>query len=39
MLTLSQKASIFEVNLPQITLVLPPDVRLIDKLAESAVHD
>lgn len=38
-LTLSQKASIFEINPPQITLVLPPDVRLIDKLAESAVHD
>jgi hypothetical protein len=27
------------VTSPHITLVLPPDVRLIDKLAESAVHD
>jgi hypothetical protein len=26
-------------DLPHITLVLPPDVRLIDKLAERAVHD
>lgn len=26
-------------DLPQITLVLPPEVRLIDKLAERAVQD
>lgn len=30
-------ASMFD--LPQMTLVLPPDVRLIDRLAERAVHD
>jgi hypothetical protein len=35
----TRRASIFEISPPQITLVLPPDVRLIDKLAESAVHD
>lgn len=38
-LTPSQKTNVFEISPPQITLVLPPDVRLIDKLAESAVHD
>jgi len=26
-------------DIPQTTLVLPPDVKLIDKLAERAVHD
>lgn len=33
------KLRVIPLDLPQITLVLPPDVRLIDKLAESAVHD
>lgn len=27
------------IDLPQMTLVLPPEVRLIDKLADRAVHD
>lgn len=26
-------------NTPQTTLVLPPEVKLIDKLADKAVHD
>jgi hypothetical protein len=26
-------------HIPQITLVLPPDVKLIDRLAERAVQD
>lgn len=32
-------SSQIDADIPQTTLVLPPDVRLIDKLAESAVHD
>jgi hypothetical protein len=34
-----QSSASGDFDLPQITLVLPPDVRLIDKLAERAVQD
>jgi hypothetical protein len=36
---MKSKREVTCLTLPHITLVLPPDVRLIDKLAERAVHD
>jgi hypothetical protein len=39
LLSIPGRSSCISLDVPQMTLVLPPDERLIDKLAERAVHD